>query len=138
MLCKRIGEVEVLFSPFLISVLDKGGFRNSRPGRFTSWRECPLRRRLGGFHIHSELRGEEKMSCRCWGLNAGPSWTLYRLSYFHFTLEFSLQFRLFTSLDSASVHFSMISRTLYFLLIQLNYHFPNLLFKGYWFAGENS
>jgi hypothetical protein len=26
----------------------------------------------------------------------------------------------------------MISRTPYFLLLQLNYHFPNPLFKGYW------
>jgi len=51
---------------------------------------------------------------------------------FHFTSDFS------TSQDTVSLHFSMISRILYFLLIQLNYHFPNPLFKGYLFAGENS
>jgi len=34
--------------------------------------------------------------------------------------------------------FSMISSTLYFLLIQLNYHFPYPLSKSDWFAGENS
>jgi len=38
--------------------------------------------------------------------------------------NFSLHFRLFTSLDSASPHFSMVSSTLYFLLIHLSYHFP--------------
>jgi hypothetical protein len=31
----------------------------------------------------------------------------------------------------------MISSTLYFLLIQLNYHFPYPLFKSDWFAGES-
>ena len=35
-----------------------------------------------------------------------------------------------TSLDFASLHFSMISSTLYFLLMQLNYHFPYPLFKS--------
>jgi len=30
----------------------------------------------------------------------------------------------------------MISSTLYFLLIQLNYHFPYPLFKSDWFVGE--
>jgi len=44
--------------------------------------------------------------------------------------NFSLHFRLFTSLVSASLHFSMTSSTLYFLLIQLNYHFPYPLFKS--------
>ena len=38
MLCRRMGEVEVLFYPLVISALDKGGFTNSRSGRFTSWR----------------------------------------------------------------------------------------------------
>jgi len=56
MLCRRIGEIEVLFYPFVISALDKGEFTNSRPGRFNPWKEsrCPLHRRLGGFQIHSE------------------------------------------------------------------------------------
>ena len=31
----------------------------------------------------------------------------------------------------------MISSTLCFLLVQLNYHFPYSLFKSDWFAGEN-
>jgi len=38
--------------------------------------------------------------------------------------NFSLNFRIFTSLYSASLQFSMITSTLYVLLIQLNYHFP--------------
>jgi len=44
--------------------------------------------------------------------------------------NFSLHFRHFTSLDTASLQFSMISSTLYFLLIQLNYHFPYPLYKS--------
>jgi len=52
--------------------------------------------------------------------------------------DFTLHFRLFTSLDSTFLHFSMISSIFYFLLIQLNYHFLFPLFKSDWFAGENS
>ena len=60
------------------------------------------------------------------------------LDNFHFSYAFHFNSDFFTSLDTASLHFSMISRTLYFLLIPLNYHFPNPLFKGYLFAGEYS
>jgi len=71
------------------------------------------------------------------------------LCFFHFTSlyctslhstlnNFSLNFRLFNSLYAASLQFLMISSTLYFLLIQLSYHFPYPLFKSNWFAGENS
>jgi len=50
----------------------------------------------------------------------------------------SLHLGLSTSLQSASLQFSMISTTLYFLLVQLNYHFTYPLFKSDWFAGETS
>ena len=55
------------------------------------------------------------------------------LCFVHFTLFHfaTLQIRyIFTSLYAASLHFSMISSTLYFLLIQLNYYFPCPLFKS--------
>jgi hypothetical protein len=57
----------------------------------------------------------------------------------HFIFDkFSVHFWLFTSLCFVSLHFSMISSTLYFLLIQFNYHFPYPLFKCDCFAGEIS